>query len=134
MFSIRQLPGRRERRKRLQPGYALAELTGIQIVIASLTRNNPSRDIGWLAQSERLNVLLSRARNALILIGNAETFVNARKGKAMWNQLFDELKRGGHIYDGFPVKCERHPERKALLKTPEEFDSETPDGGCKEAW
>ena len=105
-----------------------------KIVVVSLTRSNSSHDIGFLSQPERLNVLLSRARNALIIIGNTETFLNARKGKTVWVKLFDQLKNGGHVYDGFPVKCERHPERVASLREPADFDNECPDGGCKEPW
>ena len=87
-----------------------------------------------MAAPERLNVLLSRARNALIVIGNAETFVNARQGKELWGRFFDLLRHQGSIYDGFPVKCETHPDRTATLKSPADFDVECPDGGCKESW
>ena len=52
-----------------------------EIVIVTLTRSNVSRDIGFMAAPERLNVLLSRARNALLIIRDAETFLNTRKGK-----------------------------------------------------
>jgi len=83
---------------------------------------------------ERLNVLLSRARNALIMIGNMKTFSNARKGKDLWKTLFGLLRENGHIYEGLPVKCERHQDRTNLLKLPIEFDEECPDGGCKEPW
>lgn len=38
-------------------------------MIASLTRSNNTNDIGFMCAPERLNVLLSRARNGLILIG-----------------------------------------------------------------
>lgn len=85
-----------------------------------------------MAAPERLNVLLSRARNGLIMIGNPGTFLEARKGKETWKHLFDLLKRDGHIYDGFPVKCERHPDRKSVLRDIIDFESECPDGGCKE--
>ena len=104
------------------------------IVIASLTRSNPRHDIGFMSEPERLNVLLSRARNALFLIGNPETFLNARKGKAIWTKLWDLLKNGGHVYEGFPTKCERHPETTSLLRQPSDFGVECPDGGCKEPW
>lgn len=104
------------------------------IVITSLTRSNSVHDIGFMSQPERLNVLLSRARNALILIGNPETFLKARKGKSNWNKLWTLLKDGGHIYEGFPVKCERHPEATSLLRQPSDFVVECPDGGCKEPW
>jgi hypothetical protein len=87
-----------------------------------------------MAAPERLNVLLSRARDALIMIGNSETFINAKKGRQVWRKLFDHLKENGHVYEGFPVKCEKHPDRAALLSTPETFESACPDGGCREPW
>ena len=105
-----------------------------EIVLVSMTRSNKSNDIGFMAAPERLNVLLSRARNGLIMIGNSETFMNARKGREVWRKLFDYLKEKDHIYEGFPVKCEKHPNRIGLLCSPEQFESECPDGGCKEPW
>lgn len=83
---------------------------------------------------ERLTVLLSRARDALIMLGNAETFARARRGGEIWSKLFNLLKQSGQIYDGFPVQCERHPDRLALLKIPSDFDKECPDGGCLQPW
>lgn len=87
-----------------------------------------------MAAPERLNVLLSRARNILIMVGNPETFVSSRKGQRSWKPLFDQLKAKGHLYDGLPVKCEQHPDRTAVLRTKEDFDRETPDGGCSAPW
>lgn len=99
-----------------------------------MTRSNVSHDIGFMSAPERLNVLLSRSRNALIMIGNSETFMNARKGKEIYCKYFDYLKQNGHIYEGFPVKCEKHPDRTALLSSSEDFDIKCPDGGCYEPW
>jgi len=87
-----------------------------------------------MTSPERLNVLLSRARDALIMIGNAETFMNSRKGKDLWGRFMALLKGGRRIYDGFPVKCERHPDRRIVLRQPEDFDEHCPDGGCSEPW
>lgn len=87
-----------------------------------------------MAAPERLNVLLSRARDGFIMIGNPTTFMRARKGKETWEQFFGLLKNGGHIYEGFPIKCERHPDRRALLREVGDFEAECPDGGCKEPW
>lgn len=90
------------------------------IVIASLTRSNDDGEIGFMCAPERLNVLISRARDALIMIGNAATFTNTAKGGEEWRKLFDNLKEKGRIHDGFPVKCKKHPNRKMILRTPDE--------------
>ena len=103
-------------------------------MVASLTRSNPKGDIGFMIFPQRLNVLLSRARNGLILIGNLNTFSNSRQGKELWAQLFSNLNHGGHVYEGLPVKCETHPERKTFLRKPIDFENECPDGGCNEPW
>lgn len=87
-----------------------------------------------MAAPERLNVLLSRARNALILIGNSQTFIHARNGKEVWRKFLDHLTENGHVYEGFPVRCEKHHDRTGLLSSPEEFEIHCPDGGCKEPW
>ncbi|KAF8065345.1 P-loop containing nucleoside triphosphate hydrolase protein [Lyophyllum atratum] len=100
------------------------------IVIASLTRSNSSHDIGFMNAPERLNVLLSRARNGLILIGNSDTFTKSKKGGALWQKFFAHIK--DHVYDGFPVVCDKHPQRKALLSSELQFEQICPNGGCTE--
>ncbi|KAH9863899.1 hypothetical protein J1614_009831 [Plenodomus biglobosus] len=102
------------------------------IVIACMTRSNKIGDIGFMSAPQRVNVLLSRARNALIMIGNPDTFINARKGRDVWVPLMNQLTRDGHVYDGFPVKCEQHPKKTALLTEATHFDIVCPDGGCSE--
>ncbi|KAI9763908.1 MAG: hypothetical protein M1840_009020 [Geoglossum simile] len=103
-----------------------------EIVLVSMTRSNTSRDIGFMSYPERLNVLLSRARNSIIMIGNTETFLNARNGKEIWTKFFNLLKLGGQIHDGFPVRCERHKDRMSILRRPDDFAETCPDGGCME--
>ncbi|KAM0354342.1 hypothetical protein ACHAPU_001386 [Fusarium lateritium] len=100
------------------------------IVIVSLTRSNASGDIGFLYARERLVVLLSRARNGMILFGNMETFMKSKKGGEMWTQYFNALKMNDSVFDGVPVHCERHPDTTMLLKSPADFDTMCPDGGC----
>jgi hypothetical protein len=104
------------------------------VVIASLTRSNKAGEIGFMAARERLNVLLSRARDILIMVGNSKTFTNSRKGKEFWVPFFSHLNKNGHIYDGLPVKCEQHPRITASLKTKEDFETECPDGSCPAPW
>ncbi|KAK2035983.1 ATPase [Colletotrichum somersetense] len=100
------------------------------IVIASLTRSNNNGDIGFMRAPERLNVLCSRARECLVLIGNMQTFMASSKGKVLWNRFFELLKEKGHLHDGVSIRCEQHPEKTALLKEPKDFDLKCPDGGC----
>lgn len=87
-----------------------------------------------MAAAERLNVLLSRARNILIIVGNSKTFVSSRKGRNTWKPLIDQLKANGHLYDGLPVRCEQHPDKTAILRTTKDFNTESPDGGCAAPW
>ena len=100
------------------------------IVIASLTRSNSSGDIGFMIAPERLNVLLSRARKALIIIGNSATFLASRKGADTWRPFFKLLTEHNDIHDGLPVKCEQHPDRQNVLTQPSDFEQLCPDGGC----
>ncbi|KAG5982283.1 hypothetical protein E4U55_002088 [Claviceps digitariae] len=102
------------------------------IVIASLTRSNANGDIGFMKAPQRLNVLLSRARNCLIMYGNMETFMASARGRDCWLPFFGLMKKKGFLRDGLEVRCEQHPERRALLRSPEEFDFKCPDGGCSE--
>ncbi|GLA87164.1 hypothetical protein AtubIFM56815_011439 [Aspergillus tubingensis] len=104
------------------------------IVIASLTRSNEVGDIGFMAAPERVNVLLSRARNALVMIGNASTFLASRKGQSTWKPLLEMLQAHGQVYDGVPLKCETHPDRMIVVQSPERFEEECPDGGCSDPW
>ncbi|KAK1478879.1 ATPase [Colletotrichum tamarilloi] len=104
------------------------------IVIVSLTRSNNNGDIGFMKAPERLNVLCSRARECLILLGNMETFMASGHGKAVWLPFFTLLKEKNYLHDGFAIRCQQHPDRTALLKEPDDFDTKCPEGGCDEAW
>jgi hypothetical protein len=82
--------------------------------------------------AERLNVLVSRARDGLIMLGNMDTFMNSPQGKDTWVPFFRLLREKGYLKDGISVRCERHPERTAMLSSPQDFDQKCPDGGCSE--
>lgn len=101
-------------------------------MIASLTRSNEKGDIGFMKAPERLNVLISRARNCLIMIGNMETFMASPQGKAVWVPLFKIMKEKGYLQDSLHIQCERHPEQKFILSEPKDFDEKCPDGGCSQ--
>ncbi|KAI7268033.1 hypothetical protein KC345_g7737 [Hortaea werneckii] len=110
--------------------FNLGEESGI--VIVSLTRSNANGDIGFMTSPERLNVLLSRAREALILIGSLETFMARPKGAATWKPLSDTLASNGDTHDGLPVSCSQHPDWQRVMTEPSDFKKHCPDGGCSE--
>lgn len=87
-----------------------------------------------MSAPERLNVLLSRAKCGIILLGNMNTFMSSKKGKETWVPFFQILKDNDSLHDGLPVKCEKHPDRIAFLANPEDFERNCPDGGCSEPW
>ncbi|MGV3486709.1 MAG: AAA domain-containing protein [Planctomycetaceae bacterium] len=47
-----------------------------EVVIISLVRSNDKREIGFLADTRRTNVALTRARRSLIVIGDSATFAS----------------------------------------------------------
>ncbi|KAL8391929.1 hypothetical protein RB599_004739 [Gaeumannomyces hyphopodioides] len=111
---------------------------GLMTQAASKVGKRPLRistiggDIGFMFAPERVNVLLTRARRCLILLGNMETFMKSKKGSATWVRVFELLKENKHLYDGLPVQCTRHADAKAELRSPGDFDRFCPDGGCSE--
>ncbi|KAK3616698.1 hypothetical protein LTR22_026978, partial [Elasticomyces elasticus] len=102
----------------------------IKAGVMSPSSAGPSKRPIRLSTIERLNVLLSRARNALIIIGDAETFLTSKRGASTWKPFFGLLRQANSIHDGLPVKCEQHPDRQTVLKQPSDFDDLCPDGGC----
>ncbi|KAG8911359.1 hypothetical protein FRC01_005756, partial [Tulasnella sp. 417] len=82
------------------------------IVILSLVRNSgetpmTKRKIGFLKSINRANVALSRAREGLYILGNADDLVAS--GGAMWAGVIDRLRRNEQIGPAFPLCCSRHP-------------------------
>ncbi|CAG8694962.1 10547_t:CDS:2 [Funneliformis mosseae] len=104
------------------------------IVIISLVRNYAGfgkRDtIGFLKSKNRSNVLLSRAREGMYLIGNSKLM--AAQSKNMWTLVINMLQSRDppQIGFGFPIVCNKHPNYKNIIDDPEQFAKVSPDGGC----
>jgi hypothetical protein len=101
------------------------------VVVASLVRSNEEGIVGFLSEPERINVLISRARHGLILIGSAATFRRAKnpEGRRHWSGLLTKLEETQSIMRGLPGVCQIH-ETKSLLDSPLSFLKNAPDGGC----
>ena len=73
------------------------------IIICSLVRNNPDRDIGFAKKTNRINVAFSRARSLLCIVGNEDTFCYGNKGSARdaYKKAYYACERaGGCISEG----------------------------------
>ena len=100
-----------------------------KIILLSLVRCNDAGNIGFLHDEGRVTVLLSRARDGLIILGNRETLTSSRKGAALWNGIFHNLDAHNQVFEGLPIKCMLH-DTPELLTTVESFDRCSPNGGC----
>lgn len=104
-----------------------------RIVISSLVRGNNENDIGFVSGAERVNVLLSRARDGMVIIGNADTFLNARsrQGRKLWSDIIGIIKDRDQFHDSFPASCQNHNKSPNFpLIDAKSFQQNVPDGGC----
>lgn len=108
-----------------------------RICVISLVRSNSSGQIGFLREPERVNVMLSRARECEVIIGSRSTLEKAKgsldplKGGALWKKIFDHLDETNSIFHGLPAICQNHSTCK-VLSSSEDFDKFCRDGGCTE--
>jgi hypothetical protein len=100
------------------------------VVIVSLVRGNRHGQIGFLKEPQRVNVMLSRARHGLILVGHLQTLQQSKQGKSIWQPLLQRLAKEGRIMAGLPTRCQHHPDDALLMKDPTEFRRSRPNGGC----
>lgn len=104
-----------------------------RIVVASLVRCNGRGEVGFVAGAERVNVLLSRSRDGLIMLGSQATLRQARAkpGSADWRKILDHLSERGCLHPGFPAFCATHnatPDE--AVDSPGMFAKWCPSGGC----
>ncbi|KAJ4016271.1 hypothetical protein NW766_004463 [Fusarium irregulare] len=64
-----------------------------KVIIVSLVRSNAKRNVGFLRTENRINVLLSRAKHGMYLIGNSETYLNV----AMWTDVYNQLMKAAAV-------------------------------------
>jgi len=98
-----------------------------KVVIVSLVRSNKVRKVGFLKTTNRINVLVSRAKHGMYLIGNADTYSN----QPMWANIQSMLQGAGLVGKAFALCCPRHPDTEIQVFQPDDFARLSPEGGCQ---
>jgi hypothetical protein len=98
-----------------------------KVIIISLVRCNDSRNCGFLRTSNRVNVLLSRAKHGMYIIGNPETYSHVD----MWNKIITQLDEQKNIGPALELCCPRHEDTVIRVVKPEDFSMYSPEGGCE---
>lgn len=98
-----------------------------KVVLVSLVRSNPQQRVGFLRTENRINVLVSRAKHGLFLLGNAETYRNV----PMWARIYDQLDKAAAVGSALRIVCPRHVDLAPMLcSNPGDFERYSPEGGC----
>lgn len=120
-------------RKSLAETLRLATVDNFQgeeakIIIVSLVRGNLENKVGFLRTSNRINVLLSRAKHGMYIIGNSSTYLGS--GVQMWTEVYRLLEEDGGVGPTIGLCCERHRDTPIECSKPEDFHLKSPEGGC----
>ena len=97
-----------------------------KIVIISLVRSNAKRQCGFLKTSNRINVLLSRAKHGMYILGDSETCAHVK----MWADVIAILRNDDNFGTELELECPRHLETPMKVSTPDDFARIAPEGGC----
>ncbi|KAI5928601.1 hypothetical protein F4810DRAFT_12223 [Camillea tinctor] len=97
-----------------------------KVIIISLVRSNPQNRCGFLSTSNRINVLLSRAKHGMYIIGNATTYQKVQ----MWSNVINMLQKDGNFGGQFQLQCPRHRDTPIQVSHPDHFLQFSPEGGC----
>jgi len=103
------------------------------VVVVSMVRSNSKGQIGFVREPERVNVMLSRAHDGLIIFGSSDCLTHASSPAARqyWQTTMSRLRAAGSVHPGLPVACQQHGTPAfPPLASPSAFASQAPDGGC----
>lgn len=99
-----------------------------KVIVISLVRSNDQNKCGFLRTSNRINVLLSRAKHGMYIIGNSATSIHV----PMWEKVIDILRQNDNFGTCLELQCPRHPDNPIEVAEPDHFQQYSPEGGCNE--
>ncbi|CAE8689891.1 unnamed protein product [Polarella glacialis] len=67
------------------------------LVLFSATRNNEAGTLGFLADARRMNVMLTRAKQGLIIFGDGNTLRNSQAMESRWPAWLDWVEQKGAV-------------------------------------
>ncbi|KAI1090551.1 P-loop containing nucleoside triphosphate hydrolase protein [Rostrohypoxylon terebratum] len=97
-----------------------------KVVAISLVRSNLDQQCGFMANTNRINVLLSRAKHGMYIFGNSTTY----GAVGMWSKVIHMLNENGNIGTSLPLQCPRHKDTLIEVSDFKDFAQLSPDGGC----
>lgn len=118
-------------KKRLLESLRLATVDNFQgeeakVIIVSLVRSNSEGKVGFLRTTNRVNVLLSRAKHGMYLIGSADTYSKV----PIWVDVRTQLEAADALGEALNICCPRHRDTPISCAQPEDFVRYAPEGGC----
>ena len=97
------------------------------IILLSLVRSNIEEKVGFLKEENRVCVALSRAQHGFYCIGD---FDMLRQKVPLWERIVADVEGKGKLGEGLLLHCGNHPEKNFLAKSSQDFEKNSPEGGC----
>ena len=97
------------------------------IIILSLVRSNDKKIVGFLKESNRVCVALSRAKMGLFVIGNFSLLKES--GGKVWKNIIGDMEKRELVGTGLPLYCPTH-NTATVISSIDDF-LKVPEGGCQ---
>ncbi|KAI2602657.1 putative NF-X1 finger and helicase domain protein [Hypoxylon sp. NC1633] len=97
-----------------------------KVVVISLVRSNRERQCGFLKTTNRINVLLSRAKHGMYIFGNTATYGEVE----MWSKVISMLEENGNVGSKLQLQCPRHRDTPIEISDLDDFVRLSPEAGC----
>ena len=100
-----------------------------KIIVISTVRNVPSKTAGFLTIDNRINVMQSRARDGMIILGSKELLIHGKNANPKWEKIINIISDIGRVSDDLELKCQVHG-TLTYVSNKEDFQARVPEGGC----